>query len=86
MTDNKKNSHEHHHSETYEGFIHRRDHAFARFPLLFTLLATFGVVATFYGFQGILEKIPLLSRDPYISLAVGILILVLTGKLYKKLG
>lgn len=77
---------EHHHSETYNEFVHRRDHAFARLPLLFTLLATFGVVATFYGFNGILEKIPILARDPYISLAVGILILVFTGKLYKKLG
>lgn len=78
--------HKHNHGQTYEGFIHTRDHAFARFPLLFTLLATFGVVATFYGFQGILEKIPLLAEDPYISLIIGILILVLTGKLYKKLG
>lgn len=85
MTDKKKPN-EHHHSETYNELIHRRDHAFARFPLLFTLLATFGVVATFYGFNGILEKIPLLARDPYISLAIGILILVVTGKLYKKLG
>jgi len=75
-----------HHSETYDELIHRRDHAFARFPLLFTLLATFGVVATFYGFQGILEKIPLLANDPYISLIIGLLILVFTGKLYKKLG
>ena len=85
MTD-KKSSSKHHHSETYNEFVNRRDHAFARFPLLFTLLATFGVVATFYGFNGILEKIPLLARDPYISLAIGILILVVTGKLYKKLG
>jgi divalent metal cation (Fe/Co/Zn/Cd) transporter len=86
MSQHKKHQPKHHHSDTYNEIIHTRDHAFARFPLLFTLLATFGVVATLYGFQGILEKIPLLAQDPYISLVIGILILVLTGKLYKKLG
>ncbi len=76
----------HHHNETFDEFVHRRDHAFARFPLLFTLLAAFGAAATFYGIQGIIEKIPILANNPYISLVVGLLILVLTGKLYKKLG
>lgn len=67
-------------------FEHARKHAFSRFPLLFTLLGTFGVVATMYGFNGILENIPLLVNNPYISLVVGLVILVFTGTLYKKLG
>lgn len=66
--------------------IHTRNSAFRRHPLLFALLGTFGVVATFYGFQHILEDIPLLANHPYIALIVGLLILLATGKLYKKLG
>jgi hypothetical protein len=68
-----------------KGIFRRRTTVFSRFPLLFTLLGTFGVVATFYGFQHILEDIPLLADYPYIALIVGLLILFVTGKLYKKL-
>ncbi len=67
-------------------FLRERDSAFKRFPLLFTLLGTFGVIATFYGFQHVFESIPLLADHPYIALIVGLVILFATGKLYKKLG
>jgi hypothetical protein len=66
--------------------IEQRDSVFKRFPLLFTLLGTFGLVATFYGFQHIIQKIPLLANNPYITLGVGLAVLLLTGTLYKKLG
>ena len=62
-----------------------RQTAAQRFPLLFTLLASFGLVATFYGFEGLIDKVGVLSNNPAILLAVGILTLGLTGKLYKKL-
>jgi uncharacterized membrane protein YphA (DoxX/SURF4 family) len=78
--------HENHPHNPIKEFQYARKHAFARFPLLFTLLGTFGVVATMYGFNGILENIPLLVNNPYISLIVGLVILVFTGTLYKKLG
>ena len=74
------------HSEAVREFIHARDSVFARFPLVFTLLVSFGVVITFSGFNGIIEKIPVLANNPFISLIIGMVILVLTGKLYKKLG
>jgi surface polysaccharide O-acyltransferase-like enzyme len=64
---------------------HRRNSAFERFPLFFTLLATFGVVATFYGFERLIDKVDWLANNPYILLTVGILTLVVTGSLYKKL-
>lgn len=57
-----------------------------RFPLLFTLLGTFGLVATFYGFEALIDKIDLLSNNPFILLGVGVLTLIFTGTLYKKLG
>lgn len=63
-----------------------RQGVFSRFPLLFTLLGTFGLVATFYGFEGIIDRIDLLSNNPIILLATGLLILILSGTLYKKLG
>jgi hypothetical protein len=65
-------------SETREG-------VFSRFPLLFTLLGTFGVVATFYGFEGIINRIDVLANHPVILLMVGLLVLIVTGTLYKKL-
>ena len=63
----------------------RRDSAFNRFPLLFTLLGAVGVVTTFYGFERLIDKIDLLADNPFILLASGVLILILTGSLYKKL-
>ncbi|MBI2592338.1 hypothetical protein HYW36_02565 [Candidatus Saccharibacteria bacterium] len=62
-----------------------RDSAFNRFPLLFTLLGAFGVVATLYGFERLIDKSELLSDSPFILLGTGILTLILTGSLYKKL-
>jgi hypothetical protein len=63
-----------------------RKGVFDRFPLLFTLLGTFGLVATFYGFEGIIDRIQVLSDNPVILLGVGLLTLVISGSLYKKLG
>ena len=62
-----------------------RDNAFGRFPLLFTLLGAGGLVATFYGFERLIDKIDLIADNPFILLASGVLVLILTGTLYKKL-
>jgi len=62
-----------------------RQAAFARFPLLFTLLTAFGLVATFYGFENIIDRIPFLKENPIILLSTGVAILIGTGTLYKKL-
>ena len=58
----------------------------ARFPLLFTLLGAFGLVATFYGFEGLIDKVDLFANNPFILLATGVLTLIFTGTLYKRLG
>ncbi|MCA9332471.1 hypothetical protein KDA00_01210 [Candidatus Saccharibacteria bacterium] len=63
-----------------------RDSAYEKFPLLFTMLGAFGVVATFYGFEHIIDNIDLFADNPFILLGVGVSTLVLTGTLYKKLG
>jgi hypothetical protein len=59
--------------------------SFKRFPLLFSLLTAFGVVITYNGIHGLIEKVDWLNRNPVIPLVVGILILLFTGTLYKKL-
>lgn len=64
----------------------KRQSVFERFPLLFTMLATFGVVATFYGFEGLINKVDVLADNPFILLGAGVSTLVITGTLYKKLG
>lgn len=76
--------------ELEEHMVHRlaesRNNALNRFPLLFTLLTTFGIVATFYGFEHVIDNIDLLATNPALLLAVGLGSLILTGALYKKLG
>lgn len=63
-----------------------RDTAFARFPFLFIFLSSFGLVATFYGFEKLIDSVPLFTKHPLLILGTGIATLVLTGSLYKKLS
>jgi len=72
-------------SKSLRRLTRQRDSVFKRFPLLFTLLGTFGVVATFYGFNHLIDKVPLLAHNPFIALGVGVGVLILTGSLYKRL-
>jgi hypothetical protein len=65
--------------------LKRRQSAFERFPLLFTLLATFGLVATLYGFERLIDRIEFLNDNSFILLGIGLLALIITGTLYKKL-
>jgi len=62
----------------------KKERAFKRFPMLFTLLGTFGLVATLYGFEKILDKTFLIDY-PFVLLALGVVILLFSGLLYKKL-
>jgi len=58
--------------------------ALRRYPLSFTLLALFGVVAVSEGIKGGLEVIGF-DGHPWYLLLAGLVILVVTGTLYKKL-
>lgn len=62
-----------------------RDNVFKRYPILFSLLVTFGLVATFLGIEQILLQFDILRVHPWYILSIGIIILALTGTLYKKL-
>ena len=57
-----------------------------RFPLLYALLATFGLVATLGGFNKVIEQIDWLNNNPFYLIGLGLAILLITGAAYKKLG
>ncbi len=57
-----------------------------RYPVIFALLVTIGATATFLGLENTLMSLSLFVQKPWLLLLSGIAILILTGKLYKKLG
>ncbi len=73
-------------SESERAISPVRRTVFQRFPIVFTLLVTFGVAATFFAFERILADLTYLHDRPWLILGIGIGVLVATGTLYKKLG
>ncbi len=69
-----------------EKAIKRRSSIAARFPLAFAIIATFGLVSTFYGFEKIIDRIDLLANNPWILLATGLTTLGITGAALRKLN
>jgi len=63
----------------------KRQTLFEKFPLPFTLMGSFGLVATFYGFEKLIDKIDFLSSNPWILLGIGLALLMVTGSFYNKL-
>jgi hypothetical protein len=63
-----------------------RQTAFHKFPFLFVALSTFGLTATIYGAEKIIDKSVFFSDKPEILLCSGVAVLLLTGTLYKKLN
>ena len=63
---------------------HFRDSTFHRFPIVF--ISTFGLVATLYGFEKVIDDIEFFANNPKMVLVAGIISLTLTGSLYKKLS
>ncbi len=67
-------------------FMKRRGRSvFGRYPLVFSFLGTFGVVLIIHGIEGVIDKISVLHDRPILILIVGILLLALTGTLYKRI-
>jgi hypothetical protein len=57
-----------------------------RYPLMFGLATSFGLVATFYGFEKLIDKVDIFARHPWLILVVGVIVLVSTGAAYRKLN
>ncbi len=62
-----------------------RETVIKRYPTLFTIVATVGVIATFLGLEQILLGFSILNEYPTLLFFGGVGILALTGQLYKKL-
>lgn len=63
----------------------RRDRLSSRFPLIWAMGATFGLVAILYGFEKLIDRVDLFVDKPWILLVTGVVVLVITGSTYKKL-
>ena len=61
-----------------QGFIRR-------FPGLFAIVVAFGVATTFYGFERVVAGIPFMNENPLLILVIGLGVLYLSGRAYKKL-
>ena len=79
-------SHEREVRRLRERISEMQETAFERFPLVFTLLGTFGLVATLYGFEGVLDEISFFADNPKAMLITGVAVLVVTGSLYRQLN
>ncbi|MCA9363982.1 hypothetical protein KC727_02075 [Candidatus Kaiserbacteria bacterium] len=63
-----------------------RKSALQRFPILFTLLATVGITATFLALEQILMSIDVFVKHPMVLLVLGIVLLAITGQSLKRPG
>ena len=66
-------------------FGERGRHFFVRYPLTFAILIVFGVTMVTEGMKLMLLEVPFFHDKPFMMLLAGILVLVITGTLYKKL-
>ncbi len=57
-----------------------------RYPLLFAFLITLSVAAFLHGFEIWADQIELFEKHPFALMASGVIILALTGTLYKALN
>lgn len=58
---------------------------FNKYPITFSFLVLFGVMSVLHGFDEIIFKIPLLNKNPILVFIAGLVILIFTGSLYKRL-
>lgn len=63
-----------------------RKNILKRFPTLFLLAVTFGVSLVFFSIEVILSKSRFVTEQPWLALGIGLLILIVTGTLYRKLN
>ncbi len=56
-----------------------------KYPLLFALLITFSVAAVIHAIELLSDHVPLFEQHPSLLLVLGLLGLLFTGALYRKL-
>lgn len=68
-----------------KAFIRRQERVKKKFPFGMALGATVGAVMVFTGLSRMVAKVEWLNDSPWLMLLVGLVILALTGALYRKL-
>jgi hypothetical protein len=58
---------------------------FSKYPITFSFLGLFGVMSVLHGFDAVIFKIPFLNNHPIFVFIIGLVILIFTGSLYKRL-
>ena len=67
-------------------YFHKKGKSvFNRYPVIFALVVVVGATLMSQGIKGLLFEIPLLNNSPLLMFLLGILLLIITGTLYKKL-
>lgn len=69
-----------------EKIVEKRVKVDDRYPVISALVATFGLVSVFYGFEKMIDRVDLFVNHPWILLLTGITTLAVTGTVYKKLN
>ena len=64
----------------------KRVKAEQKFPLVTALLVTFGLVSVLYGFEKLIDRVDFFVAHPYVLLVIGLVLLGVTGTVYKKLN
>lgn len=62
-----------------------RDTYSQKYPVLFAIGATFGLVSVLYGFEKLIDQNKIFSDNPWFLLGMGLVILVITGSFFNKL-
>ncbi len=57
-----------------------------KYPTLFGMMVTVGLIATFLGLEQMLLKFRVLSDYPVVLFLFGVALLALTGRFYKKMN
>ncbi len=66
-------------------FGEKGKNVFSRYPLLFALLIVFGFTMVTQGIKDLLSEVSFFQDKPFTMLLIGLLVLIITGTLYKKL-
>src|SRR3989344_4946347 len=98
---NKLNEEERNHKENYFDILRQLERLteevnnlankkgrlfFHRYPITFALLALFGIVIVSESTKEILRSVGIFNLNPLVTLLIGLIILILTGTVYKKLN
>ena len=69
----------------HQAFRQHRKSAFQKHPFVFSTLGLMGLVATWQGFDDLLEQFAVFDAYPGSLLIIGLVLLLATGRLYREI-